>query len=161
MARAGLTATGLDSPTLRVAAVHGHFFIERWRNVKTQPEIASPLDEADSDALVETKRVAPDVITTSEQGPRSIAGSSPARSANLGRSANRKASALNSPGNTGSSPVRSTNLPPSPSPARAATPLLRFVRLGGVFMGMPVDLRMSPTLLGWCRLVCPPEYEGS
>lgn len=35
---------------------------------------------------------------------------------------------------------------------------VRSALLGGLsFMGMPVDLRMSPTLLGWCRLVCPPE----
>lgn len=40
--------------------------------MKTQPNAAS------SDAAPETKRIAPDVIAGAEQGPQSVAGSSPA-----------------------------------------------------------------------------------
>lgn len=47
-------------------------FMSAWRNWKTHREIAS------SDALAETKRVAPDVIAASEQAAQSNAGSSPA-----------------------------------------------------------------------------------
>ena len=49
-----------------------------WRNIKTQPEIACPLDAVDSHAAIEMKRVAPDVIAIAEQGPQSIAGVNPA-----------------------------------------------------------------------------------
>ena len=56
--------------------------MSRWRNIKTQPEIACPLDAADPHAAVETKRVAPNVIATAEEGPQSIAGVNPALLAN-------------------------------------------------------------------------------
>lgn len=54
-----------------------------WRKGKLSPGKACPLDAADPHAAVETKRVAPKVIATAEEGPPSNAGSTPAMLTNF------------------------------------------------------------------------------
>ena len=73
----GMVIESLDAMVVRPSGWRVHYFERR------EADRCQHRDKASPDALVETKRVAPDVIATSEQAAQSTIGSTPIAPANL------------------------------------------------------------------------------